>query len=343
MDRRAFMQMLGATAGGVALGAPLLGRSRAAWGADMPELGKISYQLSWIKNFQFGGEYIAEYKHYYKDFGIEVELLAGGPSVAVDPIVASGKALVGQSAPDFMANSISQGASLKCVGANYQKSPYCMISLAGKEMKTPQDMLGKKIGIQTANQVLWQAFLKLNKIDPAKLTTVPVQFDHAPLISGEVDGFFGYSNDDVVEVKSKGHDAKYFLFADYGYKMFTAIYIVTTDTLADKKKRAQLVAFMKGDIKGWQDGIKDFALQAKLTTETYGKELGLDPKEQEQSASMTNELMLSPDTEKHGLFWMTDEAIAETITTLAAAGVKATPDMFTNEILAEAYQGKPRI
>ena len=37
---------------------------------------------------------------------------------------------------------------------------------------------------------------------------------------------------------------------------------------------------------------------------------------------------------------MTSEAVEKTITTLAAAGVKATPGMFTNEILEEVYEGK---
>lgn len=318
------------------LPAPFIGRPAAA----ASNLGAMAYQLSWIKNFQFAGEYIAEYKKYYEQAGISVDLLAGGPSIAVDPVVVSGKALVGQSAPDLMANAIAHGAALTCVGANYQKSPYAMMSLAAAPLKTPQDMIGRKIGIQTTNLVIWHAFLKLNRIDPAQLTTVPVQFDHAPLISGEVDGFFGYSNDDVVEIKSKGHDVYYFLFADFGYKMFTAIYSVATATLADKTKRAQVAAFMTGDIKGWQDAVADPALSARLTVEIFGKGIGLDPKEQEDSARMTNELMLSPDTQAHGLFWMGEAAVAETIATLAAAGVKATPQMFTNEILAEIYQGK---
>lgn len=48
-------------------------------------------------------------------------------------------------------------------------------------------------------------------------------------------------------------------------------------------------------------------------------------------------------TKAHGLFWMSDEAISETIATMATAGVKATPDLFTNEILAEVYQGKTSV
>ncbi len=54
----------------------------------------------------------------------------------------------------------------------------------------------------------------------------------------------------------------------------------------------------------------------------------------------TNEFIVDADTAAHGLFDESDLHF-ETITTLAAAaGVKATPDMFTNEIIEEAYEGK---
>ena len=58
---------------------------------------------------------------------------------------------------------------------------------------------------------------------------------------------------------------------------------------------------------------------------------------------MQNEFIVSPDTQKHGIFWMTPELVQETITTLAAGGVKATPEMFTNELLEEIYGGKNSI
>ena len=331
MNRR---EVLGLTGG--AVGALTLG-SRAVRAAD---LGKVGYQLSWIKNFQFAGDYVADYKKYYEDAGVTVDLLTGGPSLPVEPVVVSGRALLGQGSPDNTANANAKGAGLKIIGACYQKSPFCMISMTKTAMKTPKDMAGKKIGIQSANLVIWRAFLKINGIDPKSLTTVPVQFDFSPLVSGEVDGFFGYSNDDVIHLRHKGSDVTYFLFADYGYKLMTATYTVLASSLSDKTKRAQINAFMQGDIKGWQDVVADPSLGAKLTVDTYGKGNGLDEEAERESCGLTNELMLNDTTKTHGLFWMSDAAIAETIATLSTGGVQATPDMFTNEILADVYKGK---
>jgi ABC-type nitrate/sulfonate/bicarbonate transport system substrate-binding protein len=325
------------------LGLALSGPSFLAPGAyaqtPPPNLGRIAYQLSFLKNFQFAGEYIADYRKYYQRLGLEVDLLTGGPGITVDPMVESGKALVGQSSPDFMSNAIAKGASLRCIGANYQKCLFCIISLAKAPLRNPQEMIGKKIGIETGNLVTWHAFLKLNHIDRSSLTTVPVQLDsEIPLISGEVDAYYGYRNDELVQIQAKGYDVHYFLLADYGYKMLNATYSVRIDSLTDKTKRAQLVAFMKGEVLGWQDAIKDPDLATDLTVNVYGKGNGLDPKTQKISCIITNDFMVSPTTREKGLFWMSPQSIQETITTLAAGGVKATPDMFTNEILEEAYE-----
>jgi ABC-type nitrate/sulfonate/bicarbonate transport system substrate-binding protein len=337
MDRRSFLQKLGATSAALALA----GIPAAPWArAEEPRLGEISFQLGWIKNFQFAGEYVADYRKYYEKFGLQVDLLAGGPTVIVEPIIISGKALLGQTMPDFMANAVEKGAALKCIAACYQKNPSAIMSLAKTPITTPQEMIGRKIGIQTNNVVIWHAFLKLNKIDPGKITVVPVQFDFTPLILGEVDGFFGQVTDDAIQLRSKGIDVHSLLLSDFGYKMFTAIYATATDSLNDATKRAQIVAFMKGDIPGWQEAIKDPALAAKLTVDIYGQGNGLELKAQEASCVAANDLIVSPVTKSHGLFWMSPEAVQETIVTLAAGGVKATPDMFTNEILEEIYQGK---
>jgi ABC-type nitrate/sulfonate/bicarbonate transport system substrate-binding protein len=334
MNRRDFLQA------SVSIGVAALFSPAGALQARAEALGKVAYQLSWIKNFQFAGEYVAEEKKYYTDQGLEVDLLAGGPTLSVEPVIVSDKALIGQVNSDTAAAANAKGAGLKIIGVNYQKSPFSMISMTRTALKTPQDMVGKKVGIQNVNLVLWNAFLKINKIDPKGIHVVPVQFDFSPLVSGEVDGFFGYSNDDVVHLREKGNDVTYFLFGDFGYKLYTAAYAVRADSLADKAKRAQIVAFLRGSIKGWQDVVKDPTLGARLTVDVYGKGNGLNEEAEYKSCQLTNELMLSPVTEAHGLFWMSDEGIKETIDTMAVAGLKATPEMFTNEILAEIYQGK---
>jgi ABC-type nitrate/sulfonate/bicarbonate transport system substrate-binding protein len=337
VNRRTFLQRLGA---GLSLAGTTPFSLPSHADDASPPLGRIAFQLGWIKNFQFAGEYLADNGGYYRKCGLAVDLLSGGPGIVVDPIVIAGRALAGQSASDAMALAVAKGAPITCIGAVYQKSSACIVSLARAPLRTPQDLIGKKIGLQIVSLVIWHAFLKINKIDPAQITVVPVQFDFTPLVAGEVDGFFGEATDDVVHLRSKGHQVYPLLFADFGYRIFDATYSVRTDSLTDKTKRAQLVAFLRAEALGWQDAVKDPAHAGQLTADVYGKANGLDAHTESLSCLAANDFIVSDDTRRHGLFWMSPQAIDETIASLRGAGLKASPTLFTNQILEEVYQGK---
>lgn len=333
MDRRNFIRRLGALGAGLALGAE--GWAPRARGGE-PPLGRVTYQLGWVKNFQFAGEYLADARGYYRRFGVAVDLLTGGPTVNIEPVVMSGRALVGQSMPDLVANANAKGASLRIIAACYQRNVSAILSLARAPLRRPSDLIGRRIGIQITNLVIWRSFLRLNGIDPASVTTVPVQFEQTPLVVGEVDGFFGEVIDDAVELRESGVAFHTMLLADFGYHMLTAVYEVAAASLSDPERRARLVAFMKGDLLGWRDVLRDPAAAARVTVERYGRENGLDYRRQEASCVAANEFIVSPDTARHGLFWMSPKRVQETVAALEAAGLRARPEYFTNEILEEA-------
>src|SRR5262245_39981171 len=60
------------------------------------EFGKLTVQLSWIKNAEFAGEFFADSEGYYKDAGFDPVVLNAGPG-ATESIVLSGKADFGLS------------------------------------------------------------------------------------------------------------------------------------------------------------------------------------------------------------------------------------------------------
>lgn len=342
MDRRGLLR-LGAIGLVTLVAGPVIAACGSSSSSDSGgSSGEMAYQLSWIKNFQFAGEYIADSEKYYEDAGLKVDLLAGGPSIAVDAVAESGKALVTQSSPDFTANAVAAGADLKIIGASYQRSPFSIISMKNP-IRTPADLAGKKIGIQAVNQVAWDAFLKINNIDPSTITQVPVQHDLTPLVSGEVDGFWGYSNDDAVQLREQGNDITVMMLADFGYSLPTGTYTVRADTLTDPDKRAKVVAFMKADIRGWQDAIANPEQGAKLAVDVYGKDNGLNLDGQTASCVASNDLMVTDETRANGLFTMSPALRAESLKTLAAGGITASEDLFDMSILDEIYATGPTV
>jgi ABC-type nitrate/sulfonate/bicarbonate transport system substrate-binding protein len=316
--------------------------SASGSGSAAADLGTLSYRLSWIKNVEFAGSYIADNKGYYKAQGFSsVNLIAGGASATpMEADVATGKALVGVSSPDITGASILKGAPLKIIGAQYQKNPFAIMSMAKTPITTPEEMYGKKIGVQVSNTSVWNAFIKAANLDVSKIKVVSVQFDPTPLTQGTVDGWFSFITNEPNDLASKGFKVTTFLLADHGYPLVSETYMATTADISSKPDA--LKGFLMGELKGWKDNIADPGLGASLTVNTYGKGLGLTVAEQTLESKTENTLILNDDTKKNGLFTVTDALIEANLKTLATGGLKLTQDqLFDFSLLADIYKENP--
>ena len=350
LGRRQFLQRGAVTAAGLAvlgsggLSTVLNGLTASPAGAaTKADYGDINFQLSWVKNVEFAGSYIADTKGLYKKEGFsKVTLLSGGPNVQQDAVVQSGKAFACISAPDITSSAILQGASLITVGAQYQKNPFCVMSLKKSPIKTPDDMIGKKIGVQATNEAVWNAFLKANDIDPSKIDKVPVQFDPSPLAQGQVDGWFSFFTNEPNTLKLQGVPNTYFLLADYNYPLVSETYVVKTDTL--DSDRDKLKAFLRAEIQGWQANLKNPVLGATLAAKKYGKDQKLTVKEQTLESKDENTVILTSETATNGLFTITDELVQENIDTLGIAGIDITAEkLFDTSVINEVYEENPEL
>lgn len=323
-------------------GSPLASCASASGSAarkGQASLGALSYRLSWVKNVEFAGAYIADSRGYYRSAGFSsVNLLSGGPSATpMEADVATGKALVAVSSPDITGAAIANGAPLKIIGAQYQKSPFAVMSMADKPIRTPQEMYGKKIGVQVGNEQVWNAFLRAARLDPSRIDKVPVQFDPLPLTQGTVDGWFSFITNEPNELRSKGYAVTTFLLADYGYRLVSSTYLAHTDTI--KNKRGMLRAFLLAEIRGWKDNIAAPTLGAQLAVDVYGKGLGLSMHEQLLESMTENGLILTPDTRENGLFTLTQNLIEQNMVILRAGGLSLRADqLFDLSVLQEVYR-----
>ena len=308
-------------------------------------LGTLDFRLSWIKNVEFAGEYLADAKGFYAAEGFtSVNLISGGPTATpIETDVATKKALVGISAPDITGTAIKKsGAKLKIIGAQYQKNPFAIMSLKKNPINTPQDMIGKKIGVQATNEAVWAAFLKAAKIDPGKVTKIPVQFDPLPLTQGQADGWFSFFTNEPNDLRHRGFEVTQFLLADAGYPLVSEVYVVREESLTSE--RDKIKAMLRADIKGWTESLKDPAAGPMLTTGVYGKDLGLDTGEQTLESKSQNSVILTEETKKNGLFTVSDKLLDENIATLELAGVTiGKAELFDLSVLAEVYKEDPSL
>jgi ABC-type nitrate/sulfonate/bicarbonate transport system substrate-binding protein len=327
-----------------ATGAPATSGTAATSAAAAKDLGTLDYRLAWIKNVEFAGTYIADTKGYFKDAGFsKVNLIAGGPTAtAAETDVVTKKAFVALSSPDRTAAAIKAGAKVKIVGTQYQKNPFAVMSMAAKPIMTPQDMIGKRIGVQAANEAVWEAFLKANNIPASKITKIPAGFDPTVLTKGGFDGWFSYITNEPNVLTLAGFKVTTFLLADHNYPLVGESYVVSEDSIA--KDRDKIKALFLADIKGWKDSAKDPAAGAALAANTYGKGLGLTTAEQTLESKSQNLLINTDETAKNGIFTMTPDLVTANIKTLAIAGYTVTAEqLFDLSIIDEVYKENPTL
>ncbi|WP_439524455.1 ABC transporter substrate-binding protein [Marivita sp.] len=293
-----------------------------------------SLQLSWLHSAQFAGSYIALDRGYWSDAGLSVSLLQGGPNAPVEPPVVSGTALVGISAADYTAAAVEQGAPFKILGVAMQKNPFVVASLPDNPVNEPADLVGKRIGMALANTPVLQALCSLNGVDINAIEIVPTQYSAQPLLSGEVDCLLCWETDLPIAMAMQGVESVTMLMADHGYAVHSQTYIATDDSLANR--RADLVALMSGEVRGWEAYRADTKAAAALTLEMY-PDAGLDLATQELQAERQVPLMFSELTEANGFGSWTDDAVAANIETLALLGRTVTPDLWDRSILDEVH------
>jgi NitT/TauT family transport system substrate-binding protein len=325
LTRRALMGT-----GAAALGASALGLSAR------PALAQtaVSLQLSWLHSSQFAGSYIAQDRGFWSDAGLDVSLLSGGPNAPVEPPVVSGTALVGISAADYTAAAVEQGAPFKILGVAMQKNPFVIASLPANPVNAPADLVGKRIGMALANTPVLQALCTLNGVDIDGIEIVPTQYSAQPLLAGEVDCLLCWETDLPVAMAMQGVESLTMLMADHGYAVHSQTYIATEDSLANR--RAELVALMAGEVRGWEAYQADTDAAAALTLEMY-PDAGLDLETQKLQAARQVPLMFSDLTEANGFGWWTDETVAANIETLALLGRDVSPDLWDRSILEEVH------
>ena len=218
-----------------------------AWGADK---ATVNMQLGWLVGGNQIGEVAAKRLGYYEQEGINLVIQPGGPNVDGVAVVASGRHEVGQvsSSPSIMLAS-SQGIPIKCFAVGAQRHPYCFFSLTKSPIRTPADMVGKKVGMQPTGMVLLRALLAKNKIAEKDVNVIPIGADMSPLLTGQVDAVTGWLTN-TSALKVLGKDRVDLSLWDSGVRLYALPYYATTEPL--QKQSQVLAGYLRASARGWK-------------------------------------------------------------------------------------------
>lgn len=210
----------------------------------------VNMQLGWLGGGNQLGEVAAKHLGYFEEEKLALAIQPGGPSIDGVAIVASGRYEIGQvsSSPSLML-AASQGIPVKSFAVSAQQHPYAFFSLPANPIRTPQDMVGKKIGIQATGKILLSALLKKAGIPEGDVEVVVIGADMAPVLTGQVHAVTGWMTN-TTALSVLGPDVIAMKLWDQGVQLYANPYYATTDTL--EKSPEVLAGFLRAAGRGWE-------------------------------------------------------------------------------------------
>ena len=157
-------------------------------GASLAVLTPVKFQLQWVAQSQFAGYYAAIDQGYYRDLGLDVSLLLGGPNINNVQVVATGGADIGTAWLPNMLQSREGGTDLVSIAQIFQRSGTRMAGFKAANITSPATMAGKKIGSWLGgNEPELFAALTKAGLDPTKENVIKQNFDMSGLLKGDLD------------------------------------------------------------------------------------------------------------------------------------------------------------
>lgn len=201
---------------------------------------KLTVLLDWFVNPDHGPLIVAQELGYFKDQGLDVELVAPADPSAPPKLVAAGQADIAISYQPQLHLQVSEGLPLKRVGTLVATPLNCLLVLEDGPIKTPADLKGKTIGFSVAGveEALLTAVLGRYGVNFSDVELVNVNFSLSPsLMSGQVDAVIGaFRNFELNQMDIEQTPGRCFYIEEEGVPAYDELIYVANPKLMDVDK-----------------------------------------------------------------------------------------------------------
>lgn len=225
--------------------------------APASNLTEVNVVMGYIPNVQFAPFYVADKKGYFAQEGIKIKYSWGFEIDGVK-LVGSNQADFALLGGDQVIQARSQDIPLVYVSNWYNAFPITIFSLKEKNIKTPRDLVGKKVGLPAfwgATYTGWRALLYGAGLKEADVQVQDIGFAQvAAVTQGVVDAAAGYANNEPVQLRISGKDIN--VIQVWDYSRLVGLGLVTNEKIiADKPQLVQKM--VRAFIHGVQDTVSD--------------------------------------------------------------------------------------
>jgi NitT/TauT family transport system substrate-binding protein len=229
-----------------ALAALAAGCSRQPGPAAGAPLSRVRLKTDWYPQAEHGGFYQAVARGFYREAGLDVEIVPGGPGVPVSQIVLSGQVDIAIGRSDDILTWGAQGLPFVMVGVYMERDPQAILVHDESPVRTFADLNNRTImGVPGSN---WIDYIKLHYHIDFRL--IPSNFGIAQFMADKafIQQCF-ITNEPFFVLKNGGHP-RTLLMSDSGFRPYRVLY-TTQRYLRDHAREVR--AFLAASLRGWDD------------------------------------------------------------------------------------------
>lgn len=233
-----------------------------------PMRENVSVQLQWADQFQFAGYYIAKEKGFYRDAGLDVTLHKFDPKINTVDEVMSGRSTYGIGRSSLLIDRM-KGVNIVALAAIFQSSPFVLLSKKSLDIKTPRDLIGKRIMMTDDFQdtVSIRAMLSSQGLSLNDLKVIQHTYNPLDIANGKTDVMACYISNEPYVLKEKGIETNSISPEAYGFDFYSDILFTSEAELRDHPKRVR--AFVDATLKGWEYAFEHIPETAQLIQQRY--------------------------------------------------------------------------
>jgi NitT/TauT family transport system substrate-binding protein len=213
-------------------------------------LDKVSFGTNWVAEGEHGGFFQALADGTYKQYGLDVTIVPGGPNENNRILLIAGKIDFFMAANTLMSfDAVANNVPVVSVAAIFQKDPQVFLTHPESKVGKIEDLKPLTLFVSKEGIASYYQWLK-SEYDFSEKNVRPYTFNSQPFIATPQSAMQGYVTSEPFAVeRAAGFKPGVILLADYGFNTYSTL-IETRRDLVDKKPDL-VQRFVDASIIGW--------------------------------------------------------------------------------------------
>jgi NitT/TauT family transport system substrate-binding protein len=283
-------------------------------------LDKVSFGTNWVAEAEHGGFFQAVADGTYKNYGLDVTIVPGGPNVNNRMLLIAGKLDFFMSANTLQSfDAVANKVPVVSVAAIFQKDPQVLLAHPESKVTKLEDLKPLTLFISKEGVASYFQWLK-SEYKFREDNVKPYSFNPQPFLVDKRSAMQGYVTSEPFAIeKQAGFKPTIMLLADYGFDGYSTL-IETRRDLTDQKPDL-VQRFVDASIIGWYhylygDNKPGNAMIKKLNPEMTDELLAYSVAKMKEFG-----IVDSGDTLRDGIGAMNDARVASFFDKMSHAGV----------------------